>query len=354
MQNFHFARRVASCAFVFSLMLIFNHVGSAQAITNFSQSRPYDPRATEPAGSTTVTTPEFVTIPVTVLTSDGRLLLNLVARDFSVYLGSTKAEVLSVETRTTPLHIGLLVDMSPSASTLAERIKAVVRQLIQNLQPDNKVTIASFDEKVRILARATNDRQALDRAVKDMKGVSGTSVYDALTTLLSEPEPFTAIVLITDGADTTSKKTTFTSSIAAVERTMTRVFSIYIDPESTPGNDQVTFRQGVSDRVPSAAMQRTIEQVLQENSASRIKIEKTRGRNYLNELLIASGGRAVQFRDVAAGKTGAVDSIPYELLNQYYIRVRVPADQREERSPVTVRVEKPNLVILAKGSVLFR
>jgi hypothetical protein len=211
------------------------------------------------------------------------------------------------------------------------------------------VTVAAVTNKLEILARATSDKVILERAVKNSvkgPGWQGTALYDALEKMVAstkEDEALTALVIITDGVDSASKRPNAVTALVAVERSRVRVFSIYFDSSSWGGRLQVRDLQR-----PQA-----LNDLSRDLAEATVKEAAARGREFLTDLVAASGGRSVLLSDVVAGKTAALDGIPNEMINQYHIKVRVPADMREDRLPITVQVLRPDLVILAKGSVVF-
>ena len=81
--------------------------------------------------------------------------------------------------------------------------------------------------------------------------------------------------------------------------------------------------------------------------------EYERGNQYLTDLIHLSGGRPIMASNVLAGRSVALDSIPYELMNQYYLVIDRPAPTTSDvRHSLKVRVNVPGLFVNSKGSLI--
>ncbi len=85
-----------------------------------------------------------------------------------------------------------------------------------------------------------------------------------------------------------------------------------------------------------------------------IKAEYELGKQYLNDLVLLSGGRAVAVESISNGQKGILTNIAMELRLQYYISLRPSINGRVgQRRQVKVRVNHPNLLVLARGSYVL-
>jgi VWFA-related protein len=115
-----------------------------------------------------------------------------------------------------PLDLVLLFDVSGSMDTLVERVAASAELAFQQLQPDDRIAVMTFNDNTRLLLRLTTD---LDRALctvrervvhGDFDG--GTSllagVDDAAKYLLTVPRGHRrrAIIVVTDNLGVRSRK----------------------------------------------------------------------------------------------------------------------------------------------------
>ena len=91
--------------------------------------------------------------------------------------------------------------------------------------------VIEFDANVHVLTEVTNDRQKIHKAIRRADFGDGTSLYDAvyfsLTKRLSKIEGRKAIVLFTDGVDTTSYKNDYDSTLLEAAESDAMVFPIY-------------------------------------------------------------------------------------------------------------------------------
>jgi hypothetical protein len=76
------------------------------------------------------------------------------------------------------------------------------------------------------------------------------------------------------------------------------------------------------------------------------------GKMYLNDISSLSGGRPRAIKDITDTKAENVDNISGELRLQYQIRFRVPNLTSGQRKQITVRVNQPNLLVQARGSLI--
>ena len=92
---------------------------------------------------------------------------------------------------------------------------------VNQLRPDDRVMVVSFDDKIHVWTQPTNDRAALRNAILRTRIGSGTKLYEAVDHVihqdLSRIEGRKAIVLFTDGVDTTSKHATYESTVRDAE-----------------------------------------------------------------------------------------------------------------------------------------
>ena len=87
-----------------------------------------------------------------------------------------------------------------------EAVKSAVKKIIVNLQPERKIGIISFSQKVTNVLSPTLDHKLAIKRVDSLFPGGDTSLYDALEQALQLQmmEHPSQIVLLSDGADTTS------------------------------------------------------------------------------------------------------------------------------------------------------
>jgi VWFA-related protein len=152
----------------------------------------------------------IVSIPVKVLDRSGRFIGGLKKEDFTVLDDNVQQEIAYFSNEQQPFTVALVLDMSYSAKFKAEEIQTAALAFINQLRPNDKVMVVSFDQEVYVQCEPTNDRKVLQNAIRRTKISYGTSLYDAIDLVINQKlKNITgrkAIVLFSDGVDTSSLK----------------------------------------------------------------------------------------------------------------------------------------------------
>ena len=203
--------------------------------------------------------------------------------------------------------------------------------------------VIEFDQGVHVLSKPTNDREKLAKAIRKADFGNGTSLYDAvddaLRKKLAKISGRKAIVLFTDGVDTTSYKRDYDSTVRLAEESDALIFPIYYN--TFFDNNR---RQGGGINFPFPGGMGS-----QGNSSADYAL----GRKYLEDLSAVTGGRVFKAGSTNQDLTATFESIAEELRRQYNIGY-YPTDtgQTGQRKQIKVRVSRPNLVIRARDSYI--
>lgn len=285
----------------------------------------------------------LVTIPVSVFDRNGLYIPGLRQEEFKIFEDGREQQIAYFGTTDKPFTVILLLDTSPSTAYKIEEIQTAARAFVDQLKPQDSVMVIEFDADVHVLTEATNDREKIYKAIKRADFGDGTSLYDAvdfsLRKRLSKVAGRKAIVLFTDGVDTTSIKAGYDSTLDQAEESDSLIFPIYYNtffdnrggPATTfpfPGQRPV-YARGVTSR------------------------EYALGRKYLDELSMVTGGRVFRPEATPGGLTAAFEGIAEELRRQYNIGY-VPDEEGKpgQRKQIKVRVNRPNLVLRARDSYI--
>ncbi|MBO0799071.1 MAG: VWA domain-containing protein, partial [Blastocatellia bacterium] len=103
----------------------------------------------------------LVTIPASVIDSEGRFFANLKKHDFSIFEDGVKQEIASFASVEVPFHVVLTLDTSASTRFKLEDIQAAAYAFVKQLRPEDKVMIVSFDNSVYQWSDFTSDREQL-------------------------------------------------------------------------------------------------------------------------------------------------------------------------------------------------
>jgi VWFA-related protein len=175
----------------------------------------------------------LVVIPVSVLDRDGKYIPNLTRRDFHIYEDDVEQEIAYFSAVEVPFQVVLLLDTSSSARFKIEDIQNAALAFVEQLRPQDRVMVVSFDSRIYVDAEFTSDRAQLRRAIYGIRTRGGTRLYDAvdlaLTERLKHLQGRKAIVLFTDGVDTESRLTTAPRTLELVEESGVLVYPVQYD-----------------------------------------------------------------------------------------------------------------------------
>lgn len=291
----------------------------------------------------------LVTIPVSVFDRSGLYIPNLRQTDFKIFENGAEQEIAYFGTSEKPFTIIMLIDVSPSTSYKINEIQDAAIAFVDQLKAQDSVLVIEFDDSVHVLTEATNDRQKIYKAIRKADFGSGTSLYDAVDfsigKRISKIEGRKAIVLFTDGVDTTSSKADFESTLQDAEESEAMIFPIYYN----------TFLQnrgigtgGAMSTPPTLGLPYPGGGAIGTSSA-----DYTRGRSYLNQLATVTGGKVFRPESTPGGLTAAFEGIAEELRRQYNIGYYPQGEGTVgERKQIKVRVNRPKLIIRSRDSYI--
>jgi VWFA-related protein len=181
----------------------------------------------------------LVTVPVIVTDRYGRFITGMNREDFLVREDGVTQKIEDFNSIESPFSVALLIDTSRSTQNKLSTIRKAALSFIKQLQPRDRVMIVTFDERVRFISDFSNDVVALERAVKSVKSSYLTSLYDAIyltiTEKMSNIQGRKAIVVLTDGVDTASKRATFESALDLVASTGIICYAIQYETRNDGG-----------------------------------------------------------------------------------------------------------------------
>lgn len=318
----------------------------------------------------------LVTMPVSVLDRDGRFVSGLTQRDFEIFENGSKQRIEHFQSVEQPFTVILMIDVSPSTQFRIDEIQNAAISFVDQLRPADKVMVMAFDESVRVLSEATNNRNQLRNAIQMAQFGDGTSLYEAvdnaLNRQLAKISGRKAVVLFTDGVDTTSRRANYQSTIEDVEEADALVYPIRYNTQrggwagGGGGNNNGGWGRQMPRRRRGAGLGNVLGIILGGaippvysggnggggggNGTSSGEYET--GRQYLDELALKSGGRKFD-ADSSTSLDSAFAGIAEELRRQYSVGYYPETSgQKGERRQIKVRVMRPGLVVRAKNSYI--
>jgi hypothetical protein len=287
------------------------------------------------------TTANSATISVSVLGGNGNPVNGLRASDFSVTVDGIEAKLQTVEKPNRPPQVIFLLDKSPSSGIVDRVVTENAKALVRGLPPDSVVSLASFSGEFHF-KKDQMDTTSAEKEIDNLKDYgNGTSLYDAVVKLGRNPltmTPDTAIVLVTDGIDTTSTES-IARSFGSVEKARAPVYPVYIGSYNTSPASQSSTKKG-STIVPGLGRV-TIGPPI--HSHEEVEL----GKMYLNDLAALSGGRPA----LASTDSTAPFNLGQELSSRFLVTFSLPGKYRlNQRLRIKVKVARPNLVVLSRGT----
>jgi VWFA-related protein len=306
----------------------------------------------------------LVTMPVSVLDRNGRFVSGLRQQDFHIFENNMEQKIEYFASVEQPFTVVLMIDVSPSTAFLIDEIHAAAISFVNQLRRDDKVMVMSFDERVRVLSAPTNNRAVLREAILQAQFGEGTSLYEAVDYAISQQlqriEGRKAVVLFTDGVDTTSRRATYQDTVKETEEIDALFYPIrydtYTDMQSRNGGSSYPSQQGsgsvVADILAGILGGGNVQigggnQRRRRGSGSS-REEYEMGRRYLEELARNSGGRTFEANNnLEVAFAGIAEELRRQYTIGYYPEV---VGQKGERKQIRVRVKRANLVVRAKNS----
>jgi Ca-activated chloride channel family protein len=267
---------------------------------------------------------DLVLLNVTVTDSAGHLVTGLTQENFQVYEDGVLQTVTNFSKDPLPIALSILLDSSTSMDRKLPVAQEAATGFARRLTPKDVAQIIDFDSQAQILQTFTNDRVALEQAIRRTQAGGSTSLFNALYTALSELKSVRAqatgevrrqaIVALSDGEDTTSL-VTFEDVLDLAKRSETAVYAIGLREKGDPA---MSGKWNEADYV-------------------------------LKTLAHETGGRPF-FVDDVSQLPAIYSQIADELSNQYsvgYVSKNPKRDGAWRR--IIVRITKPNVTARAKA-----
>ncbi|MEQ1604308.1 MAG: VWA domain-containing protein [Pyrinomonadaceae bacterium] len=329
----------------------------------------------KPTANPTATPPEddevirvetnLVTMPVSVLDRDGRFISGLQQRDFKIFEDGVEQKLDYFQSVEQPFTVILLIDVSPSTQFRIEEIQNAAITFTEQLRPADKVMVVAFDQHVQVMCQPTNNRAVLRGAIQQAQFGDGTSLYEAVDYVIQQQlrniQGRKAVVLFSDGVDTTSRRANYDSTLKDTEEVDALFYTIRYDTSGYMGggggNNRPMPRTGRGGRVTMGDILGAILSGGNVNIGSGGRggggansNEYERGRKYLESLAINSGGRQFE-ADSIYNVDAAFAGIAEELRRQYSLGYYPEAVGKVgDRKQIKIRVMRPNVVVRAKNS----
>ncbi len=298
--------------------------------------------AKEDTGDIVKVETNLITIPVSVYDRNGLYIPGLRQQYFKIFEDGGEQDIAYFGTQDKPFTVALLLDTSPSTRYKIDEIHRAADAFVDHLSPQDSVMVIEFNSSVKVQTPPTKDREKIRKAIYKAKFGDGTSLYnavdEALRKQLSKIEGRKAVVLFTDGVDTTSRKNTYDGTLAYAEESDSLVFPIYYNTldDARPTRSSSPWPDIFGGPI-----------IVRGETAEEYAV----GRKYLEELAGSTGGRVFRPEATPGGLAAAFEGIAEELRRQYNIGY-VPKTEGSvgQRKQLKVRVDRPNLIVRSRDS----
>src|SRR3989441_3126681 len=177
-------------------------------------------------------TVDLVNVQFSVTDRHGRFVPGLTAQDFKVEEDGRRQEIRNfARENQLPLTLALLIDTSPSVRPVFDEEKMTAVGFLESVLHERDLALViGFDRSVTMVQDYTDNVRLLKRAIDELEIGGGTSVYDAVYLAskekLSEEAGRKAIILISDGEDTTSKLK-FAEALVSAHQSNAVIYGIF-------------------------------------------------------------------------------------------------------------------------------
>lgn len=293
---------------------------------------------------------DLVIISSRITTRKGKIVGDLKEAEFKIFENNIEQEIAYFSNADEPFTVALLLDMSYSSVFKLDEIRNAALTFTRQLRVKDKVLVVAFDEKVRVLCEPTNDPKILRLAIEGTKIRSGTSIYTALDNVLvekfAEISGRKAIVLLSDGVDTTSQHISATNLLEKFDEVDVLVYPIQYDTfsdvqKTNKDNTQVYYDD--DDRPIIIAKKELGERETDYNKANR----------FLKDISNQTGGRVFQVSS-RSNLQDAFSTIADELRKIYSLGYYPDGEKKfGEKYNIRIRVYRPDLTVRNRDSFIW-
>ncbi len=193
----------------------------------------------------------FLNLSVMERTSN-RSLAGLQKQDFLVFEDGVRQDIQQFLPTEAPFNLLLLLDVSGSTGSYLKMMKQAAIEFTREINADDRVAVATFNSKVRLVQDFTSDRDAAEHAIRHIKSGGGTAFYDALMACMNQYmggiHGRSAIVVFTDGVDNqlegmpeSGSRIGFDELYRKVQESDTIIYTIFLNTE---GDTRLTSYPG--------------------------------------------------------------------------------------------------------------
>lgn len=285
------------------------------------EQKPVEPKPEERADVISLDT-SLVVVNVTVTDAHERFVTGLKASDFRLFEDRKPQRIASFTASEMPFAAAVIVDTSGSMESRMSLARAACTRFVEGIREGDVFAIYTFGgTKVKTLQDFGEIRTVND-ALWDVRSEGMTPLYDAVLTaadaLAARAERRRAILIVSDGADTSSR--------ASLDQAMRRVIDAEISVYAVDLSDAALYRGGL----------------------------RSPGADVLKALAVKSGGRFFRSpggRELRDAFTQTVE----ELRNQYTLAYESTNEKNDGKwRVIEVNLKRSDLAVRARQGYYAR
>ena len=239
----------------------------------------------------------LVLVPVTVVDSTSRPVIDLPQQYFSLLEGGVPQKIQFFSREDAPISVALILDFSGSMGDKIEYEMQAVEQFFQNANPADDYYVIAVSDRPTLVAESSQSIDAIENQLASAEPRGMTALYDSIylgvNKLRTARYKRRAMVIVSDGGDNHSRYN------------LKEIKSLLAE------SDVLTYSIGIFDDI-TVPLFKTIEERL--------------GRKWLDDVTRVSGGRNIPADDRKQIPVIAA-LISREMRSQYVLGYR-PADPR--------------------------
>jgi Ca-activated chloride channel homolog len=188
----------------------------------------------------------LVVLNATITDSTGKTVSQLKQNEFKLLENGKEQKITFFEAHTTPFAAVILIDTSGSMESRVSMARSAAINFLDGLRTDDVASIYNFDSKVSLIQEFSNSRDIAYNAY-DLKAYGYTVLNDAIFQAAQElgkrEEKRRAIIVLSDGMDTKSGKSSDKALKAALSVNAT-IYTVDMSSIDTGGRERMQ-NQGV-------------------------------------------------------------------------------------------------------------
>jgi VWFA-related protein len=305
---------------------------------------------------------------------DGKYIPNLRKEDFRIWDEGVEQQAAYFASTEQPFTVVLMIDTSGSTHFKLEEMQDAAISFVNQLQANDRVMVVSFDEKIRFLKDPpTSDRSELRQAILRTRTGGGTRLYDAVDQVINQRlnriPGRKAIVLFTDGVDTTSRNVSYEDNVRDAEELDALIYPVQFD---TYGDMNIRGSWPGSPRIPSSRpsiLGDVLGSIILGGGRGGVGLPRggvgwpgsgpgssredyRRGDRYLHDLADRTGARVYNAdQDLSYAFAQVAEELRRQYSLGYYPKV---AGKPGERHQIRVRTNRADLVVRARDSYIYK